>query len=340
MVAFRLDNFIISITACFYAWLDFANNTYQNSLCEGFYQQIIGETDKDVIDRKYKFFVIYKTFDSIPFSIFSSFIVINLTYRSFCHVVDYIFRYTNKSVPYLAKLFAKSKDSFCCDLFNVDDEHEKFYSRCDIDYVLNLLNSKDDTTSKNIFIPLKKFKYLTVFTEKKNFKTKVISILKKVLKWDPNFLFTSRMINAFTVSLVALYYVVLLLTYEITYYIDYAASFIPDSFDSSKAQIPIGDILCQISSDICIDSLTNYTIKLPVPDKIVQVLPWLRSSVVWVFVAPLIISPIICLLQIYLLSRDVKTHLKQLYKGECDFVRKAETIGNASIANSSFHVGG
>jgi hypothetical protein len=59
LVAFRLDNFIISITACFYAWLDFANNTYQNSLCEGFYRQIIGETDKDVIDRKYKFFVIF-----------------------------------------------------------------------------------------------------------------------------------------------------------------------------------------------------------------------------------------------------------------------------------------
>ena len=338
MVAFRLDNFIISITACLYAWLDFANNTYQNSLCEGFYRQIIGETDKDVIDRKYKFFVIYKTFDSIPFSIFSSFIVINLTYRSFCHVVDYIFRYTNKSVPYLAKIFAKSKDSFCCDLFNVEDEHEKIYSRCDIDYVLNLLNSKD-STSKKSFTPLKKFKYLTVFTEKKNFKTKVISLLKKVLKWDPNFRFTSRMINAFTVSLVALYYVVLGLTFGITLLLEIVTSFIP-VFDSSKAQNPIGDILCEISSDICTESLRNYTINLPVTDKIVQVLPWLRSSVVWVFVAPLIISPIICLLQIYLLSRDVKTHLKQLYKGECDFVRKAETIGNASIANSSIHIGG
>jgi hypothetical protein len=307
---------MISITACFYAWLDFANNVYQYSRCEGFYQLSIGINDKNEIDRIYKSFVIYKTFDSIPFSIFSSFIVINLTYRSFCHVADYIFRYRNKSIPYLAKLFAKSKDSFFCDLLNVEDEHENIYSRCDIDYVLNLLNGKDDTASKKSFVPLKKFKYLTVFTEKKNFKTKVISILKKVLKWDPNFRFTSRMINAFTVSLVALYSCVVAFTFSITYLLDYSDSFI----------LQIENILCQISSDVCMDSHKKYTDT--------------RSSFVWVFVAPLIISLVICLLQIYLLSSDVKTHLKQLYKGECDFVRKAETIGNASIANSSFHVGG
>ena len=91
---------------------------------------------------------------------------------------------------------------------------------------------------------------------------------------------------------------------------------------------------------MCIDSLTNYTIKLPVPNKIITVLPWLRSSVIWVFIAPLIITPFICLLQVLIFVLETKKHLKQLYKGECDFVQSAIKIGNASIAKASFHFGG
>ena len=67
---------------------------------------------------------------------------------------------------------------------------------------------------------------------------------------------------------------------------------------------------------------------------------WLRSSVLWIFAGPLIIAPIICLLQLALLAKDTKTHLKQLRRGQCDFVQSAQTIGNASIAGSSFHFGG
>lgn len=215
-------------------------------------------------------------------------------------------------------MLAKSKDSFCCDFFNVDDEHEIIYSQCDIDYVLDLLNSKGEKNLQKTLVQVNKFKYLAVFVERKNLPAKIISILKKVLKWDPNFRFSSRVVNSLVVSFVSLYYVVLMITYEISYYVNYLAMYIPDSFDSSMAKIPIGDILCTLSSDVCIDSLSNYTIQLPVPEKVVQVLPWLRDSVVWVFTAPLIISPIICLLQIYLLSNDIKTHLKELYKGKCE----------------------
>ena len=69
-------------------------------------------------------------------------------------------------------------------------------------------------------------------------------------------------------------------------------------------------------------------------------LRWLKDSVVWVFAGPLIIAPIICYLQIFLLAMDTKTHLRQLHKGNCDFVQNAKTIGNRSIAGSSFHFGG
>lgn len=69
-------------------------------------------------------------------------------------------------------------------------------------------------------------------------------------------------------------------------------------------------------------------------------LSWLKDSVVWVFAGPLLIAPIISFLQVGLLAMDTKLHLRQLYKGKCDFVQSAKAIGNASIAGSSFHFGG
>ena len=337
MVAFRLNSFIISVTATIYAWIDYANNTFQISVCGGFYDVIKGETNKDVIDRKYSYYLIFKTFYSIPFSIFSSFIVINLTNRSIVNLIDYILRHRKRSgLSYLSELFTKINDSFCCNFLNVDDENEIIFSQCDIDYVRNLLNKKGEQFSKKHLKRLNKYQYTTV--EKKNFVTKVISIVKRIFKWDSNFRFSSRVINTFVVSFVALYYFLISITYQISYYVITLANYIPNSVDNT---IPIGNILCSISSDtLCGDSLSNLTIKIPLPDKIFQVLPWLHDSIVWVFMAPLILSPIICLFQIYLLSNDIKTNLKQLYKGECDFVRKAINIGNAAIARGSFHFGG
>ena len=122
MVAFRINNVVISITACIYAWIDFANNTYQQSFCNGFYDEIIDETDKENIREKYIFFIIYKTFSSIPFAIFSSFIVISLTYRSVINLIDYALRSKNKLIPYFSRYFEKGKDSFCCNLFNNQNE--------------------------------------------------------------------------------------------------------------------------------------------------------------------------------------------------------------------------
>ena len=144
----------------------------------------------------------------------------------------------------------------------------------------------------------------------------------------------------------ALYYFVLLVSYFISYTINYNASFIPTSFDPSKAQIPFGFIICKIFSTLvsyestCSDIMWVENFDFPVPDKLIQSYSWLRDSIVWLFMTPLIVSPIICIFQIYLFSNDLKTHLKQLYKGECDFVRKAKNIGNAAIASGSFHFGG
>jgi len=317
-------------------------------MCSGFYESLKSESDKKAIEQKYTYLLVFQTFRSIPFSIFSSFIVINLTFRSFIDLVDYVLRYLNRSsTAYYDKLFTKSKDSFCCDLFNVRDEHEIIYSQCDIDYVLNLLNGSE-SLSKRRFYKIKKHRYLTACEEgKRNFQTKLASTLKSLIDWDSNFRFSSRVINTLTVSFVALYYFVLIVSYFISYSINYYASFIPTSFDPSKAQIPLGYLLCQIleyflatSSNSCSDSVWVVNVDFLVPDKLIQSYPWLRDSIVWLFMTPLIVSPIICMCQIYLFSHDLKTHLKQLYKGEYDFVRKAKNIGNATIASGSFHFGG
>jgi hypothetical protein len=286
------------------------------------------------------FFIIYQTLRSIPFSIFSSFIVISLTYRCLIDLIDYILIYKNKSIPYFSKLLSTSRDSFCCDLFCVNDENEAFYSKCDVDYVLNLLNSKNDSISKKTFQKIKKHYYLTEKVEKKGIGIKLLSVFKSLFSWDPYFRFSSRVVNTLVVTFVVLYYIVIFWTYFIAYNSKYFTNLIPEEVDLRNMTIPIGELLCQLSEEICIESFQNYTLKLPIPEKIIQILPWIRDSILWVFAAPLIISPLICLLQIFLISRDIKTHLKQLYKGECDFIQKAVTIGNASIANSSFHFGG
>ncbi len=104
----------------------------------------------------------------------------------------------------------------------------------------------------------------------------------------------------------------------------------------------MGDLLCQFSDDLCIDSLKLFTLNIPVPDKVIEVLGWIRESLEWTFVGPLIGIPIICLIQMVLFIKGIKTHLKQMYKGNCGFVvrDKSIRISNNRIAIGSFHFGG
>ena len=57
-------------------------------------------------------------------------------------------------------------------------------------------------------------------------------------------------------------------------------------------------------------------------------------------ILPVFISFIICLIQLFLIAKDCKTHLLELYKGECEFIKKAKNLENSKIAGSSFHFGG
>ena len=330
-MAYRVDNFFINITSCIYAWIDLFENLYIASVCDSFYAQTGDVSSKEEVYNKYVYYIVYKIFASIPFSIFQSFIVINLTYRSAISLIDYSIR--NR------KTNQNNADSFFCNLLCVNDEHELIYSKYDIDYVIQLLHGKEN--NKRSLKLIKKYDYFKHQTLDSSFLSKILNFLKKKLDWDDNFRFTARFMNTIVVAVVSLYYFVLYLSYNMAYlgsivstYLDTALKFINSV---NGLEVNIGQFLCDLSADICIDAF-NRSVKLPaLPIYHFQDV-W--SSVIAIFVVPLIASLLICLLQLYLLTRDAKTHIKELYKGTCQFVVKATDIPNASIASSSFHFGG
>ena len=341
LVAYRTDSFLINTTACIYSWIDYVNNVYINSVCYGFYEQSADVfSDKNAVNKKFIYFTIYKVFFSIPFSIFSSFIVINLTYRSIINLIDYILR--NRSI--LIKPIDHNEDSFCCNLFAVNDEHELIYSKYDILYVIELLDQRgggSQETAKKSFKTFENYEYSKLKIENKNILAKVKNIFKKLLDWDANFRFTSRFMNTMLVALVALYYFVIYLSYLMAYYgnkLSELLDFVLEVVDQINGiEINPGDILCSFSQDICIEALK---VPFKLPNLPINHFGGVRESVIAIFVVPLFASLLICLVQLYLLSRDTKTHIKQLYKGTCEFVLKANKIPSPSIASSSFHFGG
>ncbi len=176
-MAFRLNHFLINATACVYAWLDFFNNTYQFSVCNGFYKEIgpSREALNGELNRRYTFFTIYKVLSSIPFALFSSFIVVSLTHRSFIELIDFM----------LGKRQHEEEETKANSLFKVKDENEIIYSRCDLDYVIDLLDkrySNFEHKSKTMsFRTIESCDYTVVKVEKQNWMSRFLGISKYVL---------------------------------------------------------------------------------------------------------------------------------------------------------------
>ena len=164
-----------------YAWCDFFNNTFQFSICSGFYEEInYSEVENAEIQRKWTYFLIYKSFSSIPFTFFSSFIVVSLTYRSCVYAIDYLYRkfifklwYRNIQINEDNENSSK-KDSFCCDLFDVNDEHEIIFSIHDVKYVLDLFETNKTGVVKKSFKKTSEYNYTVAKVERKNFGQKIM----------------------------------------------------------------------------------------------------------------------------------------------------------------------
>lgn len=54
---------------------------------------------------------------------------------------------------------------------------------------------------------------------------------------------------------------------------------------------------------------------------------------------PSLVSFLVCVIQVLLSIRDTKTHLIQIYKGNCDYVPKRKDLKRGEIAESSLHYG-
>lgn len=339
LVAFRANTFVINISSALYMWIDFVLNIYYYGKCESITNE--SEDDKEETARRLWYFIGYKVLSAIPFSVFSSFVLITLTYKSIINLFDYIL----SSRSYLSKLRLQetSKDTFMCSFFNVNDDHEVIYNKYDVDYVMRLLTpSVVVGYSRRQIINDNKLKYAVI--EKNIKESKIMKLIRKhIYDWDPSFRFTARFVSTVTVGLVSLYYFFLFLLYEITMTITMIASYLPDDsklkVEEGQLTINIGDILCSISDSICIPSLQEYgPIPLPIPSKFYNIGFSLKASTLILFILPLFVALFLTLFQVFLFVRETKTFLIELYKGKCEYV--STRLSKESIASSSSHFGG
>lgn len=123
--AYRVNTFLISITCVIYLWIDFIENIYIYGKCDS----IVNEADSSLeeTNRRLGFYIAYKVLSAVPLSIFSSFIIITLTYKAIINLIDFITRYRSQKTRSI--MSEKSQDTFFCMIANVDDDNEIIYSK-------------------------------------------------------------------------------------------------------------------------------------------------------------------------------------------------------------------
>lgn len=335
-------------------WIDFVENIFQYGKCQSISTDV--GTEKSELKRGLPFYIVYKIFTTIPLSVFMSFITISLTYRSILNLIDYILR--KKSFLTREKILKQSEDSLFCPLCSPYDEHEVFYTRYDLDYVLDLFerNSipKQMTSNKSDLGHLteegrksmnKKFKYCKIAKIKEN---KLTKLRDKIYKPDPYFRFTSRYINSIAVSVVALYYFVVYFGYSLIMLVTFLTSVLRSYKDlasdlvnllTTSPTIKVQDICDTISDELpfCTDALIDTELALPkIPNglnatlnRILQV--DIAASLEAIIIVPIVFAYIICIIQLLLFIRESRLHITQMHKGECEFVVQAKNLSNGSI---------
>jgi hypothetical protein len=341
-------------------WIDFIANIYQYGKCES----ISSESESGIpeLTRRLWYFIGYKTLSAIPLSIFSSFILVTLTYKTILNLID--FCYIKKSTTKKYKLMEESKDSFCCSLCNLNDEHEILYNQHDLQHVLDLFDQKEESTTpetrtdqrdlienatdvaeQDAFEQIKRnsFKYIKIVKKRRD-STFFRLFRRFIYDWDDNFKFTSRFTSTIMVGLVALFYFFLFVLYTIVIAITGLNNLIEDGIkiiEIGSVSINVKEIGCSINQAFCIDALEALgTITVPLPKDKFNINFDLKASILAVFIVPIFGAVLIGLLHVGLLIRETKENIKLLGKGTCEFVRSAENIGNPGIAASSFHFGG
>ena len=267
LVANRVNSFLVNFTSVLSILIDFLVNIYKYGQC-----QSISNEDVDIRQAKHYiiYFIIYKLLFALPFTIISSFLLIEQIYKTIFSIIDYV-KFRNIS--------SSQTDSFCCKLFDLKDDNEIFYSEYDLNYVSCLLSNKKESNDK---------KFLN----------------KYIYDWDQNFKFTSRFLNTITVAIITLYYFVINFGY---YFIIYSTALI--------------NIIVNLVS---LDEKNKKN---------------LANTLRSLLILPIFLSLIICLVQLFLLVRETRIYLIQLYKGKCEFLKyvdKKKMINEAVSNHFSF----
>ena len=356
MIAFRVNTFVFNLTSAIYLWIDFLENIYQYGKCEAISTDIEYQYLAEFNGKGY---IVYKIFTALPLCFLSSFLCCSLSFKAAVNLID--IRLTRNNSEKQTKLREKNKDSFCCQLFDIDDEDEIIYSEHDFNYVYKLLNNKPRLViDKKVLVANKKlkldvnskqsFKRWNVFA----FKCKLllrffIDVMKNFIEkyiydWDSEFRFSSRVLNVIVVAFLALYYFFLYWLFSVIKYLVK----LPNNFPEGVHLI---DYLCKFYEGLCF--LNKEEIFVNASSCIENILEDTRrnknssydksgfqTGVYASVIIPAIVSFLVCGLQLFLLFKDCRKHLTELYKGQCDFVKKSKFFPNGKIAGGSFHFGG
>lgn len=224
------------------------------------------------------------------------------------------------------------KDSYFGQILNIEDDDEILYSKCNINYVFYLFNPS--------FKPVKNVKASSSnLNLKSRLYLKLTHFLNRyIYKWDDNFRFTSRFLNTMVVASVNLYYFFLFWYFWILKRVSVIEF---ETIDTHRLFCDISDQMCLNESKIIdktfkgLDHFIKETLESDYEKEAM-----LARSIKTVAVLPVFISFLICAIQLFLIAKDCKTHLLELYRGDCDFIKKAKHFENSKIAGSSFHFGG
>ncbi len=287
---------------------------YRQGVCQGIYNFEFSLDDA----KKFAWYWIgYNTLTVIPPIFASSCIATVLSYRAIVTFIDMI----------LTRKIIKRHNKSCV-LCNIDDDTEIIYSHTDILYVLDLFHNDEEKNSeraKNMRV------FRRVFNNKLNdssvinnenktipieFYTPKVEKYKKVgiirslfrnyvYEWNPYFKYSSRFVNTHIVAYITLFHFSLWLLY----WLIFAVLILDENiqlFDlTAFANMTIGDLLCALGPDFCIDGLSW---PLPIPKQVIKFYPEFVPSINALFIAPFFGTLLICSIQVFIGMRDTKKY--------------------------------
>lgn len=238
-----------------------------------------------------------------------------------------------KSLPHFACLsYVASKLSIKCIKITFKkyskqnkNKNSRFYSYYDIKYCMELIKPKTKLTiNKNICLNTNYQTHKTSIFKSKNHFLAIKSffknfISKNIYEWHENFRFTSRLINMHIAAYLLLYNIFFNWLYFLIIGFEFA---INGGFDF------------EIMGLLAILSNRNQTFNNNTS------LQLIKPVYIIALIVPSVISFIICLIQLFLGLKSIKSKLLKLYKGNFEDVALKKFMKNYEIANSNTHLSG